>query len=197
VRSGQEQTKRIDSSNGGPVLVIGSGLHAAAGVQHLTWPAIIRAAFPRARALPNFDEAVALGWEAYLIDKASKRAGKAPADVESKALSALSTTVDKKYPVGAAGPLYDQLRTSKIADLIVFNIDRTLHVPNEPWKAPRQGPPLGSTRVWHPHGHSGEPAAIIFGTRKYGMELEDLERERERYWPRARRSDSSAHPDPQ
>jgi hypothetical protein len=165
-----------------PVLVLGSGLHNAAGTPALDWPAAVALVFGEKPAPGG--EAVALAWEARLVDQASGKGRKKPSVAEKGALEKLACMLDGRYSVGTESPLHARLRSGGIADLVVFNFDRSLHDDFDAasWRDERRAPDLGGTRVWHPHGHTGRPARIVFGTRRYGMEIKALEAAREDYW---------------
>ena len=167
-----------------PVLVLGSGLHNAAGTPALDWPAAGALVFGEKPAPSAGAEAVALAWEARLVDQASGRGRKKPSVAEKAALEKLACMLDGRYSVGTESALHAGLRSGGIADLVVFNFDRSLHddFGAASWRDERRAPDLGGTRVWHPHGHTGRPARIVFGTRRYGMEIKALEAAREDYW---------------
>jgi len=198
VRSGQERAKRIDSSNGDPVLVIGSGLHYAAGGPGLNWPALLPLVFPNDPSQPGDAHVVALAWEARLVDQAANRKRQKPSAAEKVALTRLACLLDGRYAALAPQPIYQRLRSGGIADLVTFNFDRGLHtnLDKSAWTETRRGPDLGGTRVWHPHGHTGLPDSIVFGTRRYGMEIRALEAAREFYWRAMPKADSTSLVDP-
>jgi hypothetical protein len=188
-----------DGPTGAPVLVVGSGLHVAAGEHAMAWPDLLRAAF-KAQGVPKtFSEAIALGWESFLVDPSINRTKKAAAKAEHTALQNLAIFLDGRYPSPRTTPIHARLRAGKIADLIVFNFDRSLHhadTPHAGWSSARQGPPLGGSRVWHPHGHTAAPNGIVFGTRRYGLEIASLEAAREHYWYEKRALEERSERDP-
>ncbi len=201
----QSDTKRGNRSRAGrasaPVLALGSGLHNAANTGGLNWPELLASVFPDPRVEAGGDEVVALAWEARLVDGTVKARSHIPAVAETRALKRLACKLDTRYPASVTSPIHERLRAGGFADLLVFNFDRSLHgdFDSRAWSATvdaRRGPELHNTRVWYPHGHTGSPKDIVFGTRRYGTEIRRLEAARGRYWKAQREPGAGAHFEP-
>ena len=190
-----------DASSAAPVLVVGAGLHAQATSNPLGWPELLTQTFRGSPIAGPFNHALALGWEGHVIGGISPEDKKAAAKAENAALAKVACGLDTRYPIGADAPLYQQIRDARIADLVVFNFDRSLHPATtvDAWSDPRRGPSIGRTRVWYPHGHTGQHKHIVLGTRRFGLEITALEKERGKYWsalhehPRPRREPVPTH----
>ena len=179
--------------SGDPVLVVGSGVHAYAGQTVIDWSGLLAdLASGQTQPFPLRTSAPALAWEGRLIEESAKVKKKAAARSEAKQLNDLATRLDETYPSTELTPELLRLHSADIADLVIFNFDRGLHEGRKKseWEAPREGPPIGQTRTWYPHGHTGKPNKIVFGARRYGTEIAELESARGSYWDRLRSADA-------
>jgi hypothetical protein len=134
--------------------------------------------------------ALPLAWEGGADDGD----GAPPAAAQERSrLERIAHRLRDRYPRGGErNDWVKKVHDARLMDLVVFNFDLTLAEADGeelPGGAERRPDRVneGATRVWYPHGHVDDPAEIVLGTRRYGLEITRLEKARNEFWGRWRK----------